>query len=165
MTTFYIEKDGTIVLHDTDLKRLQDTLTFMPQFAGLDIQETDGFIVNGEIVSAEAFAEMERQKEQQALMEQKKALRTEAVSKITVTVDGMEFDGDEIAQDRMARAITMFQANNLPADYQTDWVLADNTIAKVTVAQLSQALLLAGQAQTALWTVPYQNEETNAGNE
>ena len=105
------------------------------------------------------------EEQQQALMEQKKALRAEAVSKITVTVDGMEFDGDETAQDRMARAITMFQANNLPADYQTDWVLADNTIAKVTVTQLSQALLLAGKEQTSLWTVPYQNEETNAGNE
>ena len=105
------------------------------------------------------------EEQQQALMEQKKALRAEAVSKITVEVDGMVFDGDEKAQDRMARAITMFQANNLPADYQTDWVLADNTIAKVTVTQLSQALLLAGQKQTELWTVPYQNEETNAGNE
>ena len=105
------------------------------------------------------------EEQQQALMEQKKALRAEAVSKITVTVDGMVFDGDEKAQDRMARAITMFQANNLPADYQTDWVLADNTIAKVTVTQLSQALLLAGKEQTSLWTVPYQNEETNAGNE
>ena len=105
------------------------------------------------------------EEQQQALMEQKKALRAEAVSKITVTVDGMVFDGDEKAQDRMARAITMFQANNLPVDYQTDWVLADNTIAKVTVTQLSQALLLAGKEQTTLWTVPYQNEETNAGNE
>ena len=105
------------------------------------------------------------EEQQQALMEQKKALRAEAVSKITVTVDGMEFDGDETAQDRMARAITMFNANNLPADTVTPWVLADNTIAKVTVTQLSKALLLAGKEQTALWTVPYQNEETNAGNE
>ena len=107
--------------------------------------------------TAEELAEQE--------LQQKKADRAEAVSRITVEVDGMVFDGDEKAQDRMARAITMFQANNLPADYQTDWVLADNTIAKVTVTQLSQALLLAGQAQTALWTVPYQNEGTNAGNE
>ena len=104
--------------------------------------------------TAEELAEQELQK--------KKADRAEAVSKITVTVDGMVFDGDETAQDRMARAITMFQANNLPADYQTDWVLADNTIAKVTVTQLSQALLLAGQAQTALWTVPYQDEAKDA---
>ena len=107
--------------------------------------------------TAEELAEQE--------LQQKKADRAEAVSRITVEVDGMVFDGDEKAQDRMARAITMFQANNLPADYQTDWVLADNTIAKVTVTQLSQALLLAGKEQTALWTVPYQNEETNAGNE
>ena len=105
----------------------------------------------------------EEQAEQE--LAQAKAERADAVSRITVTVDGLVFDGDETAQDRMARAITMFQANNLPVDYQTDWVLADNTIAKVTVTQLSQALLLAGQAQTALWTVPYQNEETNAGNE
>lgn len=102
------------------------------------------------------------EEQQQALMEQKKALRAEAVSKITVTVDGMEFDGDETAQDRMARAITMFQANNLPADTVTPWVLADNTIAEVTVAQLSKALLLAGQAQTALWTIPYQDEAKDA---
>ena len=98
--------------------------------------------------TAEELAEQELQK--------KKADRAEAVSKITVTVDGMEFDGDEKAQDRMARAITMFQANNLPADTVTPWVLADNTIAEVTVAQLSKALLLAGQAQTALWTIPYE---------
>lgn len=98
-------------------------------------------------------------------LENAKIARAEAVSRITVEVDGMEFDGDETAQDRMARAITMFNANNLPADTTTPWVLADNTVAEVTVAQLSQALLLAGQAQTALWTVPYQNEETNAGNE
>ena len=107
--------------------------------------------------TAEELAEQE--------LQQKKDERAEAVSRITVEVDGMVFDGDEKAQDRMARAITMFQANNLPADYQTDWVLADNTIAKVTVTQLSQALLLAGKEQTALWTVPYQNKETNAGNE
>ena len=98
-------------------------------------------------------------------LENAKIDRAEAVSRITVEVDGMEFDGDETAQDRMARAITMFNANNLPADTVTPWVLADNTVAEVTVAQLSKALLLAGQAQTALWAVPYQNEETNAGNE
>ena len=107
--------------------------------------------------TAEELAEQE--------LQQKKDERAEAVSRITVEVDGMVFDGDETAQDRMARAITMFNANNLPADTVTPWVLADNTVAEVTVAQLSQALLLAGKEQTALWTVPYQNEETNAGNE
>ena len=89
-------------------------------------------------------------------LENAKIVRAEAVSRITVEVDGMVFDGDETAQNRMARAITMFNANNLPADTVTQWVLADNTVSEVTVSQLSQALFLAGQAQTALWTIPYE---------
>ena len=89
-------------------------------------------------------------------MSEAKTDRAEAVSRITVEVDGMVFDGDETAQDRMARAITMFQASGLPDDYTTAWVLADNTVAQVTVSQLARALLLAGQKQTELWTIPYE---------
>lgn len=89
-------------------------------------------------------------------MTEAKTDRAEAVARITVEVDGMVFDGDETAQDRMARAITMFQASNLPDDYTTAWVLADNTVAQVTVNQLAQALLLAGQKQSALWVKPYE---------
>lgn len=93
-----------------------------------------------------------------------KAERTEAVSAIIVTVDGMEFDGDEKAQERMARTITGAQANgaNL-TDTAITWVLHDNTVANVTVAQLAQALLLAGQKQTRLWTVPYATEGEGNG--
>ena len=109
-----------------------------------------------------AIPEPTPEEQAEQALAQAKAERADAVSRITVTVDGMVFDGDETSQDRMARAITMFNSNNLPADYKTDWVLADNTIAKVTVTQLSQALLLAGNEQTSLWTVPYQVEETNA---
>ena len=105
------------------------------------------------------------EEQQQALMEQKKALRAEAVSKITVEVDGMVFDGDEKAQERMSRTVSIATANSMPMTTETTWVLADNTIAQVTLQQLAKACLLAGQKQTELWTVPYQNEETNAGNE
>ena len=105
------------------------------------------------------------EEQQQALMEKKKALRAEAVSKITVEVDGMVFDGDEKAQERMSRTVSIATANGMPMTTETTWVLADNTIAQVTLQQLAKACLLAGQKQTELWTVPYQNEETNAGNE
>lgn len=135
---------------------------YTPEVAGWCAENNAYIEKNGNTYTIVAVPEPTAEELAEQELQQKKAERAEAVSKITVTVDGMVFDGDEKAQDRMARAITMFQANNLPADYQTDWVLADNTIAKVTVTQLSQALLLAGQAQTALWTVPYQNEETNA---
>ena len=87
-----------------------------------------------------------------------KAERAEAVSKIIVEVDGMKFDGDETAQTRMGRTISAAMA--LGVDLNTEkriWVLADNTVAEPTIAQLAKALELAGNEQTRLWTVPYQS--------
>lgn len=81
-----------------------------------------------------------------------KAERAEAVAALTVEVDGMVFDGDEKAQERMARAVLMAES----PEEQTEWVLADNTVAIVTADQLKRACRAAGQAQTALWTVPYE---------
>lgn len=72
--------------------------------------------------------------------------RTLAVSNIKVTVDDMEFDGDETSQTRMTRAITAMD------DTETiSWVLADNTSVLVTKATLVKALKLAVEVQTALW--------------
>lgn len=77
--------------------------------------------------------------------------RADYVSKIIVTVGDLQFDGDESSQGRMARAIVALN------DGETiQWVLADNSIAQVTKEQLRQALRLAGEAQTAVWANPYQ---------
>lgn len=68
----------------------------------------------------------------------------------------MVFDGDETAQTRMSRTISAAQAEGV--DLNTTkrvWVLADNTIAEPTIAQLAKALRLAGDEQTKLWTIPY----------
>ena len=83
---------------------------------------------------------------------QAKAERADAVSKIIVEVDGMAFDGDETSQQRMARSIVALEdGETMP------WVLYDNTIAEVSKEQLKQVLRLAGQKQSELWVVPYQN--------
>lgn len=99
---------------------------------------------------------LDEDKAAEVSMTEAKTERSDAVSRITVEVDGMIFDGDETSQDRMTRAITMFTSSGLPADTTTSWVLADNTVAQVTISQLTQALLLAGQKQTELWTKPYE---------
>lgn len=93
------------------------------------------------------------------VLENAKAERADAVSKIIVEVDGMKFDGDETAQTRMGRTISaaMAQGVDLNTEKRT-WVLADNTVAKPTIAQLAKALELAGNEQTRLWTVPYQSD-------
>lgn len=77
-----------------------------------------------------------------------KACRQAQVEALTVEVDGMVFDGDEKSQDRMSRAIVALKENGRA---ETHWRLFDNTVSAVTVSQLSEALLLAGEAQTAVW--------------
>jgi len=81
-----------------------------------------------------------------------KAQRTVAVENIKVTTTaGNTFDGDETSQTRMARAIVALQAGNIPT---IDWVLADNSVIPATVAELTEAMILAGSAQAALWIQP-----------
>jgi hypothetical protein len=95
--------------------------------------------------------EQKQLEEQQRLLNNAKAQRAEKVNSIIVEVDGMVFDGDEKAQERMARAVIM--ANSL--DEETVWVLHDNTVATVTAGQLKRACREAGKKQTEFWTVPY----------
>lgn len=88
--------------------------------------------------------------------------RAAAVEALTVEVDGMVFNADEASQERMARTITAAKALNYPDDATTEWTLADDSAAQVTVNQLARALDLAGKEQTKLWRVPYTTIAANA---
>lgn len=86
-----------------------------------------------------------------------KAERAALVEKATVTVDGMTFDADETSQNRLSRGITAALALGLGPDETTEWTLADNSSAQVTVQQMARALLAAGQYQTSVWRMPYES--------
>lgn len=80
-----------------------------------------------------------------------KAQRDEAVAEIKVTTAaGNTFDGDEVSQGRMARAIIALSTGLAPS---VTWVLADNTVIDATAAELTEALVLAGQEQAAIWVL------------
>ena len=83
----------------------------------------------------------------------RKLARSRAVNAIIVEVDGMKFDGDEVAQGRMARALKVAELNNMD---KTAWVLADNTVVEVKKKQLEEALTKAMLQQATLWTKPYE---------
>lgn len=55
MTTYYIEKDNKIVLHDTDKTRLVNTLKFTPQYKGLEIKETNRPIENCQFADTDNY--------------------------------------------------------------------------------------------------------------
>lgn len=81
-----------------------------------------------------------------------KAQRAINVANIKVTTQaGNQFDGDEVAQGRMARAVVVMSA--LGPTATVNWVLADNTVIQATAAELTEALALAGAAQAALWVI------------
>lgn len=80
------------------------------------------------------------------------AQRDAAVAAIKVTTTaGNTFDGDEVSQGRMSRAVVAMGA--APAGSTVNWVLADNSVIEATQEELTEALLLAGTAQAALWVI------------
>jgi hypothetical protein len=87
---------------------------------------------------------------QEYLREQWKAQRAAMVEAIKVTTQsGNEFDGDEISQGRMARAVSSMEDTDTVI-----WVLANNTPIMATRAELKEALKMAGSAQAAIWVAP-----------
>ncbi len=120
------------------------------------IESEEAERIEREQEEAERVANLTKQEKDSLALFLAKEERAQAVSNITVEVDGMVFDGNEASQSRMGRTIAAAVALGL--DLETEkrtWVLADNSVVEVTIAQLAQVLKLAGDAQTALWIVPY----------
>lgn len=85
------------------------------------------------------------------LRESKKQNRAKLVDEIVVTIStNKTFDGDEVSQNRMVRAIIALEDLG---NTTIKWTLADNTTVQVTRAELKEALLLAGTAQSELWEI------------
>lgn len=82
--------------------------------------------------------------------EARKAIRSKKVGNIVVTVDGMAFDGDEASQRRLLLYSQRMRANGRAT---IPWVMADNTTAEVTAAQMEQALDLAMEKQGEIWFI------------
>ena len=76
-----------------------------------------------------------------------KIIRQELVDNIEVIYNGVVYQGDEISQSRMSRAIA-----GLPDDTTTiKWRAKDNTSHELNKSDLKQILYLAGQEQTRIW--------------
>lgn len=76
-----------------------------------------------------------------------KQQRQQTVDGITVTYNGVEYQGDETSQTRMSNAI-----NGLPDDVTTvPWVAKDNTVHQLNKVDLKAILLDAGTQMTMMW--------------
>lgn len=121
-----------------------------------DCLETEKNIVmawNGSYYLEDEVPEMPPDVAAAKALEEAKEVRANEVAGIKVTVDGMVFDGDELAQQRLARAIMVAEITGMN---ETRWVMADNTVHTITVEQAKKALSQAMLQMGELWTVPYQ---------
>lgn len=75
-----------------------------------------------------------------------KMRRQSLVDEITVLIDGMLFQGDELSQGRMLR-----RAETMIGDETVEWVLADNSVALVTADQLRAAAREAVDEMGRIW--------------
>ncbi len=78
---------------------------------------------------------------------EERARRVAAI--VVITESGRAFDGDEISQSRMARAILGLQSQAEGATVR--WVLHDNTVVDVGIVEMVEALTMSGLRQTELW--------------
>ena len=89
---FYIQQDEKIVLFDENLERLQNTITFMPQYQGLEILETEREIIelNNEFVFKDEVQEELEQQERERIA--KLYLTGADVERGIYQAKGMDFD-------------------------------------------------------------------------
>ena len=64
---FYIQQDNKILLFDEDKQKLQNTIAFMPQYKGLDIQEVpEGYVIyDFELMTIEEMEEKQAQEREE----------------------------------------------------------------------------------------------------
>ena len=78
--------------------------------------------------------------------------RADKMRALTVeTCMGNVFQADEDSQNRMARVL-LARDEERP-DGEVDWILADDSVATVTLLELEEALRLAVEAQQAIWII------------
>ena len=71
---FYIENENKIVLFDEDKQKLQDTVSFMPQYEGFEIKEVEeGYV----IVDFELITQVEKERREINLLIKKRNMEIE----------------------------------------------------------------------------------------
>ena len=153
---YYTDTNGNLYANPTNLDGLVEVTnpvredgTLLPKHENLGTVETKedgsyyGYYLQDGTPDVSKIAELEATQAREAF----KAQRQEAVDNLEVTYEDIIYQGDEVSQGRMSRAILA-----LPDDTTTTlWIAKDNTPVQLTKGDLSIILRLAGEAQTVLW--------------
>lgn len=81
-----------------------------------------------------------------------KRMRNAHIAALSVEVDGLVFDADELSQNRMLATVYCLENSK---EKSVEWVLEDNSVQTVTLDQLKQALAKANKITRDTWPRPY----------
>lgn len=146
MTNFYVENNGTVVLHDSDRNRLENTIKLMPQFAGATICETDLEIVNCHFVNSKEHFEKTKALK---LAELDMIFRTELENAHFMSAAGFEVNADESANNNVSDLIQFMVETDTRTVPFRDY---DNVFHVVTLAQLKSIKTELVSHKMALYT-------------
>jgi hypothetical protein len=136
-----------------DCEILHETFGWIPFSAGPDDTDPYGIALYEQLVAGEQgtigpYAPSPAQA--RAVHDFNRDVLVEAIQ--VTTLAGHVFDGDEVSQNRLARAIVVLRSK--PPGTTIKWVLANNTVIDVALTELLEALTAAFAAQTAIWIQP-----------
>lgn len=155
---FYIEQDNKIVLFDEDLVRLQNTIEFMPQYAGLEIRETDRPIVDFQFADTEEYisktlADAKTAKYKEANEGAKAYL--ESGNALYELEEGKHIEATDGNIAKLSAYALSFVTGALSADDTVSWNTKEDETVQLNQQELSQVLTGIGQVQSQVWTVKF----------
>lgn len=127
---FYIEKDNKIILSDTDLSRLKQTLKFIPDLSESDIKETDREIVDGVFTDTPEYLEIKRKELLDTLSEESKKLNNRDNPSMYLTSSlGFRVNSDPKSIDNLDSLISI-------GDEMTQFMDYDNELHELSLDDL-----------------------------
>ena len=152
---FYIQQDEKIVLFDKNKQRLQNTISFMPQYEGLKILETERPIVNFEFADTPEYTE-----------EQLNIAKTDKYNEINNGARIYLESGEALFEIEEGKHIEATDGNiaklsayalSFMTGVQSEvyWNTKEDETIALTQEQLTQALIGLGEVQATVWNVKF----------
>lgn len=152
---FYIQQDEKIVLFDKNKQRLQNTISFMPQYEGLKILETERPIVNFEFADTPEYTE-----------EQLNIAKTDKYNEINNGARTYLESGEALFEIEEGKHIEATDGNiaklsayalSFMTGVQSEvyWNTKEDETIALTQEQLTQALIGLGEVQATVWNVKF----------
>lgn len=157
---YYIQNsDDKIVLFDTDRTKLQTTITFMPQYQGLEILETEKEIVsyNNEFVFKEDVIEELLQEAKDKKNQENTEKAKEAVENGYVLFKDAQFETNAQTVGDLTATMLLMQASGLET---YSWLSKDDKVVELTLEDFGTLGGIIAGYKNSIWNTKYVEYKT-----